>query len=230
MAIAAKDISTAEILPIRSKRSRFSHRGQPLAADLDGCNGDQEFFLPLMAFSNRGAKRKLSDIELYDYAVGALARKMRTVAELKRLLRARASNDSNGSLAVEAVIAKLKEQKYLNDLRYASAYSQYRLSNERFGRRRVITDLKAKGVHGDIIERAVGGAYEEIDEEKLARQFLDRKRLRKPKNERESARVFRMLVRAGFSTSTIFKLLKHWDIDDEVLSALESETEPTGVD
>ncbi len=183
-----------------------------------------------MAFSNRGAKRKLNDVELYDYAVASLARKMRTVAELKRLLRARASNDDDGTLAVEAVIAKLKEQKYLNDSRYAAAYSQYRLSNEKFGRRRVTTDLKTKGVHGDIIELAVGTAYEQIDEEKLARQFLERKRVKKPKNERESARVFRMLVRAGFSTSTIFKLLKRWDIDEEVLSALESETEPTGVD
>src|SRR5690348_16918059 len=150
-----------------------------------------------MSFSNTKAKRKLSDVELYDYAVASLARKMRTVAELKRLLRARASNDDDGSLAVEAVIAKLKEQKYLNDSRYATAYSQFRLSNEKFGRRRVITDLKAKGVHGDIIDCAVGTAYQEIDEEKLARQFLERKRLEKPKNERESARVFRMLVRAG---------------------------------
>lgn len=183
-----------------------------------------------MPFASRGAKRKLTDVELYDYAVASLARKMRTVAELKRLLRARASNDDDGTLAVEAVIAKLKEQKYLNDSRYAAAYSQYRQSNEKFGRRRVVSDLKAKGVHGEVIEREVSSAYEDINEEKLARQFLDRKRLHKPQNERESARVFRMLVRAGFSTSTIFRLLKRWDIDEEVLSTLESETERTGVD
>jgi regulatory protein len=183
-----------------------------------------------MSFSSTRARRKLSDVELYDYAVASLARKMRTIAELKRLLRARASNDDDGTLAVEAVIAKLKEQKYLNDSRYAAAYSQYRQSNEKFGRRRVIADLKAKGVHSEVIERAVSSAYEEINEEKLARQFLDRKRLQKPKNERESARVFRILVRAGFSTNTIFKVLKRWDLDDEVLSALESEMESSSID
>ncbi|HKR29317.1 MAG TPA: regulatory protein RecX [Terriglobales bacterium] len=176
-----------------------------------------------MPFASRGAKRKLTDVELYDYAVASLARKMRTVAELKRLLRARASNDDDGTLAVEAVIAKLKEQKYLNDTRYAAAYSQYRLTNEKFGRRRVITDLKAKGVHAEVIERAVSSAYEEVNEENLARKFLDRKRLHKPQNERESARIFRMLVRAGFSTSTIFKVLKRWNVEDHVLSELESE-------
>ena len=178
-----------------------------------------------MSFSRAKRKRTLTDVELYDYAVGSLARKMRTVAELKRLLRLRVEPNEDGTLAMEAVIAKLKEQKYLNDSRYAASYSQYRQSNEKFGRRRVITDLKAKGVHGEIIQEAVNAAYEDVNEEKLARQFLERKRLKKPQNQRESARVFRMLVRAGFSMGTIFKILKRWDVDEEVLTALSSETE-----
>jgi len=178
-----------------------------------------------MPFSRARQTRKLSDVELYHYAVASLARKMRTVAELKRLLRARAESNADGVLAVEAVIAKLKEQKYLNDSRYADVYSQYRQTNEKFGRRRVITDLKVKGVHSEIIEQAVNHTYDQVDEERLARQFLERKRLKKPENERESARVFRMLMRAGFSPNTIFKLLKRWNVGDEVLSALESEAE-----
>ncbi|MBV9147237.1 MAG: regulatory protein RecX [Acidobacteria bacterium] len=174
---------------------------------------------------SRGARRILDDVGLYDYAVGALARKMRTVAELKRLLRARAKPDEDGNLAVEAVIAKLKEQKYLNDSRYAAAYSQYRQSNEKFGRRRVVADLKAKGVHGDVIDQAVKTVYEDTNEEKLARQFLERKRVKKPGSERESARTFRMLLRAGFSSRTIFKILKKWDVDDELLEAVAAEAE-----
>lgn len=178
-----------------------------------------------MSFSGNRARRKLDDVELYDYAVASLARKMRTVAELKRLLRARAHPNEDGELAVEAVIAKLKEQKYLNDSRYAAAYSQYRQTNEKFGRRRVMTDLKAKGVHGDIVAQAVSAVYDEVNEEKLARQFLERKRIKKPGDQRGSARIFRMLIRAGFSSATIFKILKRWDIDDELLTAMEAETE-----
>lgn len=178
-----------------------------------------------MSFSSSKSRRKLGDVELYDYAVASLGRKMRTVAELKRLLRARAPEGDDGTLLVEAIIAKLKEQKYLNDSRYAAAYSQYRQSNEKFGKRRVITDLKARGVHADVIEQAVGSAYEAVDEQKLARQFIDRKRLKKPESQRDSARIFRMLVRAGFSAGTVFKVLKKWDVEDEVLEALESEVE-----
>jgi regulatory protein len=178
-----------------------------------------------MPISGGRQRRKLDDVELYEYAVASLARKMRTVAELKRLLRARAHPTDDGNLAVEAVIAKLKEQKYLNDSRYAAAYSQYRQTNEKFGRRRVISDLKVKGVHGDVIEQAVNAAYDDVNEERLARQFLERKRVKKPQNQRESARLFRMLLRAGFSSAAIFKVLKRWNFDDEVLAAVESEAE-----
>ncbi|HZR28769.1 MAG TPA: regulatory protein RecX [Terriglobales bacterium] len=169
------------------------------------------------------AKRKFFDeAGLYEYAVGALSRKMRTVAELKRLLRRRADEE----LLVDVVIARLKEQKYLNDHKYAAAYSAYRQANEKFGKRRVITDLKTKGVHSEVIEKVVGEAYSGVNEEKLAREHLARKRLRKPTNERETARVFRALLRAGFSSSIIFKILKKWQVPDETLGALEAEEEP----
>lgn len=128
-------------------------------------------------------------------------------------------------MAVEMVIAKLKKQKYLNDFQYAASYSRYRQSNEKFGRRRVVTDLKAKGVHSDVIQQAVDDAYQDVDEEQLACQFLERKRLRKPQSERESTRVFRMFLRAGFSQTTILKVLKRWNVDDEVLTALSSEAD-----
>ena len=57
-----------------------------------------------MSFSGSKRKRTLTDVELYDYAIGSLARKMRTVAELKRLLRQRVEASEEGALAVEAVI------------------------------------------------------------------------------------------------------------------------------
>lgn len=174
-----------------------------------------------MAFRSR--RKTYDEAALYDYAVGALGRKMRSVAELKRLLRQRVAGDENGERLVEAVVARLKEQRYLNDSQFAAAYSSYRRENEKFGKFRVITDLKAKGVHGDVIEKAVAEAYAGSNEERLARAFLARKRLRKPTNDREVARIFRALVRAGFGTRVSLKILRQWEVDDEVLSALESE-------
>ena len=174
-----------------------------------------------MAFKTR----KLTDAgALYEYAVGALGRKMRSVAELKRLLRQRVTPDESGEAMVEAVVLKLKEQKYLNDSSYASAYSTYRKENERFGKMRVITDLKAKGVHGDVIEKAITETYTGSDEEQLARAYLRRKNLKKPSDDKQAARIFRALTRAGFTSRTILRILKNWNVDDEVLTALEDES------
>jgi len=171
-------------------------------------------------------KKTDSEDELYEYAVGALARRMRSIAELKRLLRPRVESDTeSGQTLVELVIRRLKDQGYLNDAKYAAAYSSFRRDNEKFGRRRVVTDLKVKGVHGEVIEKAVASVYDEVNEEKQAREYLRRKRLQKPKDRKQAARVFRQLARAGFGSKTIFAILKKWDVDDETLTALEGELE-----
>ena len=117
----------------------------------------------------------------------------------------------------------------MNDARYAAAYSSYRRDTEKFGRLRVVTDLKAKGVHGDVIEKAVASVYDEVKEEELARAYLRRKRFAKPKDQKQTARIFRNLMRAGFGSRTIFTILKKWDVDDETLTSLEEEIPGAGV-
>jgi regulatory protein len=176
-----------------------------------------------MAFARQ---RKLdTEAELYEYAVGALARRMRSVAELKRLLRPRVDMDTEiGRTLVELVIRRLKDQGYLNDAKYAAAYSAFRRDNEKFGRRRVVTDLKSKGVVGEVLENAVDATFAGVNEEKQAREYLRRKRLAEPADKKQAARIFRQLMRAGFTSKTIFKILRKWDVDEETLTAFESES------
>lgn len=172
-------------------------------------------------------QRKLeTENELYDYAVGALGRRIRSVAELKRLLRQRVEVETEiGQTLVELVIRRLKDQGYLNDAKYAAAYSALRRDNEKFGRGRVMTDLKVKGVHGEVVDKAVDSTFAEVNEERQAREYLRRKRLLKPKDQKQAARIFRQLMRAGFGAKTIFAILKKWDVDDETLSTFESESD-----
>jgi regulatory protein len=178
-----------------------------------------------MPFS-RPKKKSYSEDELYEYAVGALARRMRTVAELKRLFRARVDEAESeyGKTLIELVIRRLKDRGYLNDSQYAAYFSSLRRDNQKFGRQRIVTDLKVKGIHGDVIDKAVDTAFEGVSEEKQAREYLRRKRMVKPKDKKETARIFRQLARGGFGTKTIFAILKKWDVDEETLSALESES------
>src|SRR5258708_34147507 len=161
-------------------------------------------------------KKTDSETVLYEYAVGALARRMRSVAQLKRLLRPRVEADTEiGQTLVELVIRRLKDQGYLNDARYASTYSSYRRDNEKFGRRRVVTDLKAKGVHGEIIDKAVASACDDVNEEKQARDNRRRKPLTKAATQKDAARIFRHLLRAGVGSKSIVPLRTERDVEDE---------------
>src|ERR671936_1602370 len=124
-----------------------------------------------------GFKKIGREEELYQYAVAALARRMRSIAELKRTLRLKVDADDYGRTLVELIIRRLKDQGYLNDAKYAAAYSSLRRDNQKFGRRRVITELKVKGLHGELIDKAVAAAFADTNEEKQARDYLRRKRL-----------------------------------------------------
>src|SRR5947209_4001655 len=149
---------------------------------------------PCMSFAR--PRKTGSEDELYEYAVGALARRMRSIAELKRLLRQRVEAKTEiGQTLVELVIRRLKDQGYLNDAKYAAAFSALRRDNEKFGRRRIVSELKIKGVHSEIIEKTIDSAFDEIDDEKQAREFLRRKRLKKPQDKKQAARIFRQLLR-----------------------------------
>jgi regulatory protein len=172
----------------------------------------------------RATKKKepLNEAGLYGYAIKALGRRMRTEAELRRLMATRAELGASGEMAVRAVLVRLKEHGYLNDQKFAETYARLRQENEKLGARRVRNDLQQKGVRAEVIEEAVGARYGETNEETLAREHLERKRIKKPANERETARVIRRLVTAGFATGTIYKILRRWDVPAEDLAGLEN--------
>ena len=177
-----------------------------------------------MPFGRKSSKPRpfLDAAGLFNYAVKALGRQMRTEAELRRLMKARVEPDERGEAVIAAVIARLCEYGYLDDAAFAETYARLRQENEKLGERRVRQDLKQKGVHGDLIAETLEARYGQTNEEALAREHLARRRLRKPENEKETARVMRRLVTAGFSTGIIYKILRQWDVPDEALSALDN--------
>ena len=177
-----------------------------------------------MPFSRKPGKPRafLNEAGLYDYAVKALGRRMRTEAELRRLMAGRVEPGEHGQKVIAAVVARLREYGYLDDAAYAETYTRLRKENEKLGQRRVRQSLQQKGVAADLIAETVEARYSNTDEETLARAHLERKRIRKPENEKETARVMRRLVAAGFSPGVIYKILRQWDVPDESLSALET--------
>jgi regulatory protein len=171
-------------------------------------------------------KAFLNESGLYNYAIKALGRRMRTETELRRLMRTRVEPGPGGEGVIQTVIGRLKDQHYLDDRSYAETYTRLRHENEKLGERRVRQALGQRGVASRIVDQVVTDSYAKTNEETLAREYLDRKRLRKPADEKETARIMRRLVGAGFSIGVIYRILRQWDVPEESLSALDNLDEP----
>jgi regulatory protein len=169
----------------------------------------------------RVPKPPLDQAGLLEFAVRSLSSQMKSVRDLRRKMSTRAEPGEEGEAAMDAVILKLKELGYLSDERFAADYTRLRKENEKFGRRRVQQGLMQKGVHKELIASTLATAYDEVDEAALAREYIARKRMKKPAGvdreamQKETARVMGRLARAGFSSGTIFKVLREWDVEVE---------------
>jgi len=176
-----------------------------------------------MAFARPKKKEPLGEAALFEYAVGALARRMRTVRDLRRLMKTRVEAGDEGERAMDAVVVRLKELNYLSDARFAEDYTRVRKENEKFGRRRVQQDLAMKGVEKELVAATLETAYEDVDEVVLARQYIARKRMKQPSGEnapKETVRAMNRLMRAGFSSNAIFKVLRMWEVPEEAMAGM----------
>jgi len=172
-----------------------------------------------MAFAKAKKPRApLDEAALMEYAVRSLASRMRTVRDLRRLMKLRAEPGPLGEAAMDAVVARLKELNYLSDTRFAADYTRLRKENEKLGRRRVQQDLMQKGVRAELVASTLATAYEDVDEVALVRAYIARKRMKQPSGadaQKETARALGRLQRAGFSVGAIFKVLRAWGVEVE---------------
>ena len=169
-----------------------------------------------MSFQRPKKRDPVGEAGLFEYAVGTLARKMRTVRDLRRLMRSRAEPGDAGEQAMDAVITRLIDLKYLSDTRFAADYTRLRKENEKFGKRRVQQDLAQRGIAKELIASTIATAYEDVDEVVLARAYCEKKRVKQPSgidSKKETVRIMNRLLRAGFSSNAIFKLLRSWNVE-----------------
>jgi regulatory protein len=121
----------------------------------------------------------------------------------------RAANPADIGPAID----RLKDVGYLNDERFAENFAQARVDNDGFGRMRLLSDLRARRVAGEIAERAVKQALDGRSESELIDAWIER---RMPaiaaggpvEDERKLASAYRRLRRAGFTSGAILTALK----------------------
>lgn len=174
--------------------------------------------MPLVGTSQ--SVSKLTQDKLYEYALRALGRRPHTSAELRAKLARRSAEEAD----VEDVIARLRDNGYVDDGLVAESHSEFRRDYALVGQKRVLDELRRRGVDSSTAERAVEGAYAEADEAGLARNFLRRKlgqdlKGAKVEGRRELNRLYGALARAGFEPHVIADALREVSDDDELLDA-----------
>src|ERR1017187_3627139 len=115
--------------------------------------------------------RPLDAATLWEYALKSLAGRAQSTGELREKLRRRAERVED----VDGVLSRLKQSGYLDDKRYAESFAATRLSGEKFGRGRVIRDLRQHRVAPVLAESTVEKVYRDVDEEALIEEWIRRK-------------------------------------------------------
>jgi regulatory protein len=176
-----------------------------------------------LIYKLKSSKPPLTGPALLEAAVRSLSSRMKSERDLRRRLTLRAEPGENGQIQIEAVILKLRELGYLSDERFAADYTRLRKENDKFGKRRVQQDLMQKGIAQDLTQSTLTTAYEDVDEVALAQQYIARKRLKEPENDKEAARTMRRLMAAGFATRTIWKVLRAWGTQVEEVDVVDAD-------
>jgi regulatory protein len=130
----------------------------------------------------------------FEQAVGALAQRERTTAELDEWLRARGHPPGE----VEGAIAHLVQIGELDDERFARRYAEDKRELSGWGADRIRDALAAKGLGRDTIDAALA---DDVDELERAIATLER-RGEPAVDERSRARALGYLARRGYDSET----------------------------
>lgn len=149
----------------------------------------------------------------YKLAVNYLSYRMRAISEVKDYL----IKKEIGEQAIKKAIARLKEQRYLNDAEFAKAYVQTKFNTSPSGPIKIKRELEQLQIDTEIVDTVISGlTHEELVEK--AGKFVKRKQM---ETNRRSAtevqqRIQQTLMQRGFSFVIISEAIQtFWEEEDD---------------
>jgi len=135
-----------------------------------------------------------------------LARRELSEAQVRQRL-ARREHDAD---LIDAAVARLKDERAIDDTRVAEAIARSETSLRKRGQRRVKRRIESAGINPSIAKRAVDETFRGIDSDALLEAALA-KRLRPGvaiADDRQFNRLYRYLVGQGFEPDRVLARLK----------------------
>jgi len=137
--------------------------------------------------------------DCYVAALRILGYRFNSEAELRRKLFAKRFDEET----IAATLTRLRDEKWLDDERFAAAYVRTRVLKG-IGRLRIRRELMGLGVDEDVVERAVRENAAEGEDERLRAAY--EKLARRLGGDRD--KIAARLLRQGFEMSAIVGLLR----------------------
>ena len=117
---------------------------------------------------------------------------------------------------VDEAVEKLIELDLVNDERYAENYARELFERKKFGKMRIKSELRAKGISADIANAAVEELFEEEEPDNVQRivDIIGKRYYNRVNDEVGRKKVFSALQRMGYSFSDIREAMSEFS-DDE---------------
>jgi regulatory protein len=134
-----------------------------------------------------------------------LASRARSSHELRNHLCQRGYS----SKIIDNVLHELAAEGYIDDRKFALNWARYRLEKKPLGRRRLIYDLRRRGITSEVIGEILNQIYSEYDEAALAERAMLKRFNHKDllQSVRERERCTRYLMGQGFEPDVITAIL-----------------------
>jgi len=168
----------------------------------EGLESGQELSEPKL----RSLKQASEDGKLFDRLLAWLARRPRSIWEVRDYLRRKQAPDD----LADKFIAQLEELNYVNDQAFAEAWVRSRRVLKPISQRKLRSELYKKRVDSDIIDIVLED--DETDEHQVLRQLVEKKR--KQSRYQDEQKLLAYLARQGFNYDDIRTVLDQLEEDD----------------
>ena len=142
-------------------------------------------------------------VDALDRSYRYLRRRDRTVAEVRRHLETKRVEPA----AIDAAVAELRRQGYLDDARYAQRFTEDRRALDSWGADRIARKLHQVGVAGEHVEAALADRAPEGEAE-AALTVLRRRFPAGLPDDRSREKALAQLVRKGYELDLAYDIVR----------------------
>jgi regulatory protein len=125
-------------------------------------------------------------------------------------LRQRLARKGHAQQEIDAAVARLKEERAIDDARVAETIARTETSTRRRGKLRVRMQIERAGISTSTARKAVDDVFGELDADTLLEAALTRRMLGRERidDDKEFQRLYRYLLNQGFDGERVMSALQ----------------------